>query len=88
MVSRKRKQYMMPMKRRKTNKTNKTKKKKKSKCPPARRSIPFMEVFRNRDVKELVFGEKKRIRRYQKFNPYNEYVYDVDAGTADNPIVL
>lgn len=84
MVSRKRKQYTMPMKRRR--KTNRTKKKK-CKCPPK----PAQTVFGQRDVRELIFGEKRRALRraaYRRFNPFNQYVYDVDAGTAANPIEL
>lgn len=87
MVSRKRKQYTMPAKRRKTNKTKKTKKKKKCTCPPK----PVQAVFGQRDVRELIFGEKRRALRraaHRRFNPLNQYVYDVDAGTAAHPIEL
>ena len=89
MVSRKRKQYTMPMKRGKTNRTKKTKKKikKKQTCPIR----PPQVVFGQQDVRELIFGEKRRALKrdaYRRFNPFNEYVFDVDAGTADNPIVL
>lgn len=52
MVSRKRKQYTMPMKRRKTNRT----KKQKCKCPPK----SAQTVFGQRDVRELIFGEKAK----------------------------